>query len=442
MAVLSLACIGSANAAEPVADRTAVGTTSRVNISSDGRQANFGGQDPALSANGRYVAFVSSATNLVEGDTNRAADIFVRDRLLRTTVRVSEDSRGHQADASSSSPSISSSGRYVAFLSDAADLVPHDTVGSDAFVKDLKTGRTRRVSLGVNGQQNGHTGAVAISGNGRFVAFTSDGDNLVAGDTNGTDDAFIRNLATGVTRRVSVDSGGLEANGQTLFEVSISNRGRYVAFPSDATNLVQHDTNGVSDIFVRDRATRTTQRVSVGPRGAEANEFSFGAQVAAKGRIVTFTGCASNLVRHDTNERCDVFTRNLRTQVTRRVSVTNSGAEAIHGASFEPSISANGRFVAFGSNATNLVSDDTNGVADAFLRDRWAQTTVRVSLGPDGRQGNNHVTAFGTAISAGGNHVAFDSAASNLVARDTNDIWDVFVWDRSRHAAPQRHEPS
>ena len=230
--------------------------TVRVSIDSAGLQANQFSQFPELSADGRYVVFGSYATNLVAGDTNGVADVFVRDRVAGTTERVSVSSAGVQGNVNSlDSTSISPDGRFVAFGSIASTLVAGDTNGGyDVFLRDRQLGTTERVSVQTGGAQAlGGSLAGWTSADGRHVAFRSSADNLVAGDTNFSEDVFVRDRVLGVTERVNVGPGGLQANGSTFERPTISADGRFVAFASSASNLVPNDTNGRADIFVRDR---------------------------------------------------------------------------------------------------------------------------------------------------------------------------------------------
>ncbi len=363
--VVTLVSLGVAGGVRPVT----AGPTARESLDSAGRQANGASFKAAISADGRFVAFESDATNLVLGDTNGVADIFVRDVLTGRTTRASVDSAGKQANGASFNAAISADGRFVAFESDATNLVPGDTIGKrDIFVRDLTTARTTRVSVDSAGRQtNGASFKAAISADGRFVAFESDATNLVLGDTNGAADIFVRDLLTGRTTRVSVDSLGRQANGAS-FNAAISADGRFVAFESDATNLVLGDTIGKRDIFVRDLTTSSTTRVSVDSAGGQANGASFNAAISADGRFVAFESNATNLVQGDTNGVADIFVRDLVTGRTTRVSVDSLGRQA-NGASFNAAISADGRFVAFESDATNLVLGDTTGKRDVFFHD-------------------------------------------------------------------------
>jgi Tol biopolymer transport system component len=240
----------------------------RVPVDAGGQQANSDSFEPAISAAGRFVAFASYASNLVPGDTNNDFDVFVRDRKAQVTQRVSVGPGGQQANGNSFEPAISADGRLVAFSSGASNLVPGDTNGtSDVFVRDRKAQVTRRVSVGPGGQQaNGESLKPAISAHGRLVAFSSGASNLVPGDTNGTSDVFVRDRVAQVTRRISVGPGGQQANGGS-HSPAISADGRFVAFVSRASNLVAGDTNGASDVFVRDRVAQVTRRVSVGSGG-------------------------------------------------------------------------------------------------------------------------------------------------------------------------------
>ena len=404
------------------------GALERVSVRPDGVEGNRQSNSPAISGNGRYVAFASEADNLVPDDTNGREDIFVHDRQTGETRRVSVDSNGVAGNDRAYEPSISFAGRYVAFYSAADNLVANDTNGTnDVFVHDMDTGETTRVSVDSSGVEgNGYSVNPAISGNGRYVAFRSAANNLVAGDTNGVTDIFVHDRDTGATTRVSVDSSGVQGNGNS-FTPAISGGGRYVAFRSDASNLVANDTNGARDIFVHDRNTGETTRVSVSSDGDEGNGNSDTPAISADGRYVTFISSASNLVTGDTNGRSDVFIHDRQTGLTERVSVNSAGAQANDSTFARPAVSNDGRFVAFSSAATNLVANDTNGRDDIFLRDRQAETTDRISLGPITAQGNAHSVL--PRISADGCQVLFESNATNLVADDNNQTGDIFVYD-------------
>jgi Tol biopolymer transport system component len=434
------------------------GVTKRISVASDGAQGDGGSGEPSISVDGRFVAFSSQATNLVSGDTNGwfeeygyvLLDVFVHDRQTGMTERVSVASDGTQGDEESMGPSISGEGRFVAFLSWASNLAPGDsTSGGDVFVHDRQTGVTERISMYKSADNVfSFVGNPSISSDGRFVTFNSYSPNLVPGDTNGQPDIFVHDRHTGVTRLLSLASDGTQANDWS-YNASISADGRFVAFGSRASNLVLADANGTGGLFVTCNPppqlleTCGPSLVSVASDGTQANAASSGPSISGDGRFVAFSSFADNLVPGDTNgwvegvewyQVTDVFVHDRKTGVTERVSVASDGAQADH-ESRGPSISGDGRFVAFSSYATNLVPDDTNGwteywwwpVADVFVHDRQTGVTERVSVASDGTQANDG--SDHSSISRDGRFVAFESGASNLVPGDTNG-WDVFVHDR------------
>jgi hypothetical protein len=405
------------------------GVTTIVSVASDGTQGDDGSGNPSISANGRFIAFTSTSTNLVYGDTNGYPDIFVRDLQTGQTARISVATDGTQGNERSNWPAISADGRFVSFRSEATNLVYNDTNGkADVFVHDRLTGQTTRVSVASDGTQgNGWSGTSSISADGRFVAFHSAASNLAPGDTNGYEDIFVHDRQTGETTRVSVASNGSQTNNHSS-SPSISADGWYVTFYSAASNLVSGDTNGKWDIFVHDRQTGETTRVSVASNGSQANNPSYGPSISADGRFVSFISGASNLVSWDTNGTWDIFVHDRLTGQTTRVSVASDGTQGNEESSYS-SISDDGRFVAFRSAASNLVAGDTNGKADMFVHDRQTGETTRVSVASDGTQGNGH-TGNGSSISSTGQFVAFVSGSTNLVPEDTNGMYDVFVRDR------------
>ncbi len=357
-------------------------STTRVSVDLAGMQGNGYSFIASISSDGRYVAFQGIASNLVPGDTNGLEDIFVHDRRTGQTTRVSVDSAGVQGNSYSYNPSISSDGRYVAFESHASNLVPGDTNGlDDIFVHDCQTGQTTRVSVdSAGGQGNLGSNRCSISSDGRYVAFESFANNLVPGDTGWLSDVFVHDRQTGQTTRVSVDSAGMQGNSYSD-NPSISSDGRYVAFDSSAGNLVPGDTNGTADVFDHDRQTGQTTRVSVDSAGGQGNNSSYFPSISSDGRYVAFTGFASNLVPGDTNGWHDVFIHDRQTGQTTRVSVDSAGVQGIDNSS-SPSISSDGRYVAFESGSRNLVPGDTNGTADVFVHDRQGPSLTRTGSCP------------------------------------------------------------
>jgi Tol biopolymer transport system component len=443
--------------------------TTRISVASDGTQANEISIAPSISANGRFVAFRSMASNLVDADSNTCwnfivsgtcPDIFVHDNLTGQTTRISVASNGTQANSSSDSPSISIDGRYIAFESYASNLVDDDTNNlcgegdancPDIFVYDRQVGQITRVSVASDGTQgNSESYDPSISADGRYVAFVSYASNLVSGDTNSCGyttnghcaDIFVHDLQTGQTSRVSSSTNGVEGNDVSVYP-SISADGRYVAFESNASNLVSSDTNTCysytsghcPDIFVHDRETGQTIRVSLTSTGNQANSSSHGPSISGDGRYIAFRSSASNLVAGDTNAQDDIFVRDIQLSATTRVSAASNGTQADK-TSYRPSISADGRYVAFETVATNLVSGDTNSTYDIFLRDQLTGQITLVSVASEGTQGN--YGSLEASVSGDGRYVAFASEASNFVSGDTNvcngssnHCTDVFVRDRS-----------
>jgi Tol biopolymer transport system component len=284
--------------------------TRRVNLGSAGVQGDDDSFSPRMSADRRVVAFESRATNLVVGDTNGTADVFVRDRKTNKTRRMSVSSTGAQGNAASEHAAVSANGRFVAFQSDAADLVGGDTNGTtDVFVRDRKTGKTRRVSVNSSGTQGDRqSGDSAISANGRFVAFHSLATNLGGGGNAPGGEIFVRDRKTNKTRIVSVSNSGIRAMNDSTGDPAISASGRFVAFYC-ADPLVGGDTNGSEDVFIRDRKTNKTRIVSVNLAGVAGNRSSSGPAVSQDGRFVVFHSSAFDLVTNDTNGVSDIFVR-------------------------------------------------------------------------------------------------------------------------------------
>jgi Tol biopolymer transport system component len=418
--------------------------TMRVSVSSSGQQADREAYAVGLSGNGRVVLINSQATDLVSGDTNKRWDVFVHDRSNGKTERVSVSTGGAQARATrdpwggSIAGGISANGRYVVFQSDAPNLVPGDTNRvADVFLHDRASGVTKRVSIGAHGQANGASGFAAISANGRYVAFQSAASNLVARDTNRIVDVFVRDLATGKMSRVSVSSHGAQAackGGCESTEPELSADGRYVAFESSATNLVRGDTNKLADVFVRDRRTGRTERVSVTSKGKQAgadrtNNGSNAPSISGDGRYVAFHSADSNLVPGDTNRTFDIFVHDRKTGRTTRISVSSAGRQANGESVGAPSFSVDGRYVAFSSLASNLVpgDDKANDIMDVFVRDLRAGTTTIASLGAAGQHGADSSAVSGIAFSSDDHVLAFSSFASNFVPGDTNGTADAFL---------------
>ena len=396
------------------------GQTTRVSVASDGTQGIYHSYGPAFSGDGRYVAFYSPfANNLVPDDTNSRSDVFVHDRQTGQTTRASIASDGTQGNGNSDTPAISHSGRYVAFVSNASNLVPGNMLPRrTVFVHDRQTGQTTRVSIAFDGTQaSGESGDPAISSDGRYVAFWSYANNLVPGDTNRLSDVFVHDRQTGQTTRVSIASDGTQGN-HNAFEPAISRDGRYIAFASKASNLVLGDTDSRSDIFVHDRQMGQTTRVSTSFDGTQGNKASYAPSISDDGRYVAFESSVTPiLIPHS-----DIFVHDRQTGQTTQVSVASDGTPAGH--SEAPAISGNGRYVAFESEGY-LVPGDFGG-RPIFVHDRQTGQTTRVSVASDGTPGSGH----NPAISGDGRYVTFESLDNDLVPDDTNNAQDIFIHDR------------
>lgn len=420
LAVPIAAVLTVGSAAEAAAQPGVFGSaTTRVSVKSNEAQVFSPSSQSEMSIDGRFVAFVSSAATLVPGDTNGRPDVFLRDRVAGTTTRVSLTASDGQGNGRSDLPSISRDGRYVAFYSEASNLVAGDTNGkADAFVRDLVAGTTRRVSVASNGAQaNNESGFVSISDDGQRIAFSSLASNLVSGDGNGASDIFLRDLGAGTTRRLSVSSNGAGGNQPSALP-DISGDGAVVAFVSDATNLVPGDTNSSRDVFVRVVATNTTQLVSVGAGGEPVAGFSDDPAISRNGRYIAFSSSASNIVAGDTDLAQDVFVRDRTAATTRLVS---DGPAVGTGLSSAPDIAENGQVVVF------LTQPTAPGSASVVHRRAGAGPVQLASIGVGGSPANG--PSFGAGVSPDGQHVGFTSNATNLVAGDTNNNQDVFVRD-------------
>ncbi len=515
-----------------------------ASVSSSGVQGDADSLSSAISGDGRYVVFASNANNLVPNDQYGQQDIFRFDRLTCTTVRVSEAPDGTSANGNSDYPTISSDGRYIAFSSNAFNLMSGPIQVEPAiYVRDMQMSTMRRfasssiinvypqisddgayllygstvydlstnqqvsvLTLGLNATLSGNRryiafysnlnlvsddtknnydlyvydiqnqhydritpdGAAAfssrlsISNDGRYVAFISPENNLVPNDTNGTWDVFVHDRVIGQTIRVSIASDGTQANGSSQ-SATISGDGRYVVFTSKANNLVAGDGDDLYDVFVHDIPNAQTYKISVGLNGTLADGDSSGyyASISDDGSYITFTSYAKNLIEGDINGSNDVFVAQLAAYAPpppenplptatitplppatlgapvgnftcnpsasmSMVSVNANGTQA-NASSIFSYISSTDRYIAYESLASNLVSDDTNGRYDVFVFDRQTCQTVRASTAADGTQGNDN-SRF-PSISADGRYVGFMSIATNLSIGDSDSLWDIYVKD-------------
>jgi Tol biopolymer transport system component len=401
--------------------------TKRVSVSSGGEEGLGESGGPAISADGRFVAFNSRAANLVPGDTNGARDVFVHDRETGDTERVSVSTDEQQANGGSSGAVISDDGRYVVFESDASNLVADDTNGRrDIFLRDRQTGTAERVSLSSSGLQiAGNSFGPSISRDCRYVLFGCDAPGVVPEDTNDVWDHFLRDRDAGTTECVTVDNTGKPVGGGAS---AISDDGRFVTFVSDVPGIVPTDTNDLYDVFVRDRVAGTTRIVSGDNDGQPIDRWCGRSLISADGRFVAFNAFEFDLVGWQPSGPTLIYIRDLQAGTTEIMTAS----DRLPALPLDPTLgwfltaaTPDLRFVVFESSNPAIVAGDTNARKDVFVRDRTAGQTVRVSVSSIGMEGNSG-SGHG-AISADGRCVAFVSAASDLVGWDTNDCADVFV---------------
>ena len=407
--------------------------TVRVRV---GGNPNGASSEPALSADARRVAFTSAATNLTAQGTvdGSARNVFVYDQGSGAVEPASVGLGGEAADASSGQPVLNADGGQLAFASRATNLVPGDRNRfSDVFVLLPDKSLVRASATPAGEEANGPSAEPDLSADGRLLVFTSRADNLVAGDSNNGDDVFVRDTATGAIALVSAGRGGEPAGGDSRAP-AISADGRFVSFSSDASNLAAGDRNGRQDVFLRDLATGRTRLISVARGGGGGQNLALAggrpqiSDVSGDGRLVVFESDATNLAGRDRNRRTDVFVRDTVSGSTRRVSVSTTNEEAA-GGSYLPTITPDGRFVAFGSLADDLVAEDAKGPG-VFIRELARETTVVADVTARGRlRGPEHEAPprGRPSLSADGATAAFVSSASNLAGGDSNSLADVFL---------------
>lgn len=399
--------------------------TGLVSVATNGNPGNNASTGSSVSNGGRFVAFDSTATNLITGDANGQKDVFVRDTLAATTTRVSVATDGTPGNGPSDQASISFNGRFVAFHSTATNLVPGDTNGkADVFLRDLVNKTTVRASVANNGAQlvGGDSSRPTVSGDGTEVVFSSDATNAVAGDANAKADVFVRNLNAGFTERISVTSGeaALTAGGDNA---AMSSNGRYVVFDSGTTQI-PGDSDASNDIFIRDRVLGSTELVSIANNGTASNQPCQFPTVSDNGRYVAFQSAATGMTAAADAAGTDVFVRDRTSATTQLASLTDGDQPGDEGGAV-PQISADGTKVAFTSDATNLVSGDTNGTTDLFVRNLSNGSTTRQSVKTLG--GQLAGLTFSAAISPDGSALSFTTLAKDGHPNDTNNTFDVYV---------------
>jgi Tol biopolymer transport system component len=403
------------------------GTITRASVASDGSQLPAGSFPPVrggLSSDGNRIVFTNGGEAGGGGhllpDTNGVTDAFLHNVKTGRTQIISVDSHGQQANGASSNPSLAYGGKHVVFESVATNLGGRDTRDNvDVFVRNLVTKKTTRVSVSRRGRQtNGNNFFPVVSGNGNIVAFQSDSSNLVKDDTNSHEDVFVRNVRTGRTSRVSLNVHNRQFKGISL-EPSISASGRFVLF------AMTRDGDGLANLYVRDRKAHTTRVLFNEAQHGHAILGSW--QLSANGRYAAFMTDGA-LVPDDTDREFDAYRINVATGALVRASVNSDGVQS-GGVTGRVAISGDGNRVGFSTTADGYTPGDLGGTSDVFVRDIAAASTFKVSVDPVGGQGNDHSGFQGyLGLSGDGAVVSFESGASNLVRSDTNDGPDVFIW--------------
>ena len=390
---------------------------SLLSKAADGNAANGECLHPRISGDGRYVVFRSAAKNLAAVSGAKVQVVWY-DREQGQFEIASVSSEAAQADGASDFPVVSDDGNCSLFETGAGNLAPGDVNDrSDVYLRVRSpAGATQRISVPVAGASgfDGASTLPAITPDCAQIFFTSNSQNLIPGLRSGGDvmrDVYAFDRQSGAIELVNSSLAGGAANGDSSY-VAVDASGRYAVFDSSATNLTADDTNGRKDIFVRDRQSGATERVSVGAGGAQANNWSWYPGISRDGRFVVFQSHASNLVGGDLNATQDIFVYDREARTTERVSVSSSGQEA-DDASQYPDISGDGRYVVFESAAKNLVAGMPLRTQNIFVHDRETTQTKRVSVGFDGSDAD-YESEY-PRISADGRFIVFQSAATNLV---------------------------
>lgn len=418
------------------------GRTVRVSVAPDGSEGDGSSLTAVISTDGRYVVFSSHASNLVPDDTNAVADIFMRDLSTGQTERVSLTRQGDEANNvtgfGSYHPAISEDARFVTFASMASNLVPGDVRNErfDIFLRDRLVGTTDKISLSSERRTgNDESWRSAVSNDGRWVAFESLASNLVPEDFNETWDVFLRDRLEGQTILVSQSSSG-EKGSDASFLHTITPDGRFIAFTSAADNLVADDSNGFEDVFVRDMWAGSTIRVNVSSAGEQTHGRVSGVSISADGRYVAFVGSAADLVAEPPEYRRSVYLHDRDADgngvfdepgkiETFRISNSPKG-EAGNGDSLNTSISKDGRWIGFDSTSSNLVDDDRNMNSDIFLYDALTGRINLASVSTGNEQGMGGASED-PSVSGDGRVIAFESSAYNLAEQSFSLGLNVFV---------------
>lgn len=415
--------------------------TTRVSLAAGHpiQEANGASIDAAISGDGRFIAFISRAGNLLPTPISPVGtdQVYVHDRLTGSNTLVSVNTGGSGGNGDSGRPSISGDGRFIAFSSVASDLVAGDLLGQrDVFVRDLLLGTTTRLSEGLSGEADGDSDHPTVSASGSHVAFQSRATNLVADDGVVTLDIFVCDLGTLAVERVSVNNAGDGGDGDSSV-ADLSADGSLVVFASLAENLDGGAPGSEEDVFLRDRNAQTTELLSRRFDGAPCQFGSTGPTISDDGRYVCFYSLDQFVVQApaDTHGSWDAFVHDRMADTTELVSLTHDGDLRAAGNLWHAAIAPGGRHVSFVSDAPDFVAaPDTNGVSDVFLRDLDAGTTERVSEDSWGDQADDMSDIDRPDLDATGSLVVYVSWAADLITCDTNGVTDVYLRDRHKQA--------
>lgn len=413
-----------------------LGANERISVGTDGLEANNESYHPFASADGRFVAFISFADNFVpeaDGVTKClenfiCTDVFLRDRVADTTIRLSNSLDGNQGNNTSFEPYVSNDGQRILFSSVADNLVPGDTnddsdfYGSDGFIWEPGQPLVR-ITTKANGDQIKGNSSGFLSGDGKTVYFQSNGQEIMPALYPEVVEVYKRDMTTGVITHVPVTYDGSLINGD-IINLQTDDIGRYIVFTALATNIIPNDINGKEDIYIFDTQSGEVKLVSHTPTGFVGNDHSAAPMLSPDGTFVAFRSSASDLVPNDTNGTSDVFLYNIATEEVTRVSVAADGTQA-NGYSKDAAVCQGGKFVAFTSEATNLVPNDTNGQRDIFIR-HTATGAIEIATSSDnGELGNGK--SYKSRFLPGCDGLMYATDSSNIVPNDTNGMRDLFL---------------
>jgi uncharacterized repeat protein (TIGR01451 family) len=404
-----------------------------ISMGKGGIQGDSSSYHVSTSADGRIAAFISFSRNWApdQPEQENWLDVFVRDRENDELIKITYGPNGELTDESSYDPIVSADGRYVSYHSYATNLVPGDTNGHewlregiDVFVYDRLIKKTKRVSLNSDGGEIKGNSIGTLTPDGRFVIFVSNG-RVITGQSHNSDQAavYLRDLLSGQVEQISKGIDNLYPNA-AVDSARGSFDGRYIVYASGASNLVLDDKNGQRDLFLYDRTTGSTKLFTRALNGKPANGESRAPQITYDGRYIVFLSSATNLVVGDTNDSPDVFVYDVENDTIRRVNVAEDGTQS-NGLTKDPSICNTGRFVSFTTDATNLVSGDTNGKRDVIFHDLVTGRNTVATVNESGEWGNRK--AHRSYLVPDCRAITFASDATNLVANDTNNNRDLFM---------------